>query len=152
MLGSEEKAPKEVLPLNDVAVIDVNPGLAIPESARVLFDLYLKNNPKAIVLSTYASGALPDSFTPLIEECKAKEISVFVVSGNYGTDHGIQSIKYEAQLGAVKAGAIPLKDVNVKHLPGVAQAIQSSVNQGLRGKELNQAVVEKFGTPESLIS
>ena len=147
MVSGEEGAPKEILPLNDVAVINVEPGLANPKSARAIFDLCLQNNPKALVLSTYASGALPDAFTPLISEFSKRATPVFVVAGNYGSDHGIQTIDYRTQVGPIKAGATLLRDVNVKHLPDVAQAVQSAINQGLTGEALKQAIVEKFGTP-----
>ncbi len=70
-----------------------------------------------------------------------------MISKNYGRDTGIQKITYGPQLEAVKAGATPIKDVNSNHLTEFANAVQTAINNGQTGNQLNQTIINQFGTP-----
>lgn len=102
--------------------------------------------PKALILLSNASGTTPETLNPFIEEFVGKDIPVFLLSRNYARETGIQKITYGAQAEAVKAGAIPLKDVNVNGTLRVVDAIQKAASEGLNGKRLNDAIITQFGT------
>lgn len=129
-----------------VAVLDAQ-TLFTPEEARMNFDLYLQQDPKAFVLTVDAAGGSRDILNPIIAELKEKEIPVFLLSKNFGRQTGIQKITYGAQQDAVNAGAIPLRDVNVHGTLDVVRTIQEEASKGLSGERLAGAIVQKYGVP-----
>ncbi len=100
-----------------------------------------------MILEAYGTGTTPEVLSPFIKEVVDKGVPVFLVSSNYGDEKGITKLAYQANMGAVGAGATPLRDVNIRHLPTIMGTIQGEINSGKVGTELNQAVIGKFGTP-----
>lgn len=128
-----------------IAVLEVNPGLADSDNARLNFHAHLRANPKALLLIAYATGGTPESLNPYIQEYTDKGIPVFLLSNNPGDDHGIREITYGVQAEAAEAGAISLKDVNINSLQQVVRAIQDAAKAGLEGENLRKAIVGQFG-------
>jgi len=138
--------PEAASQLPYVAVLTVNPALAVPSDARLNFDAHLRGNPKALVLLAYATGGTPETLNPFIKEYIEKGIPVFLLSTNYASDKGIQKVEYGPNVEAARTGAIPLRDVNSNHVLEVVAAIQEASRQGLAGDELRDAIIVKFGT------
>ncbi len=143
-IETTETSPTE---FPDLGLIAVNPSLSNEALARGLFDATLSAQPKAVILETYATGAVPTKLTPLIREITEKGIPVFLVSSNFGDEKGITKLAYEANMGAVGAGAVPLRDVNSRHMTEIMGAIQGEINAGKIGADLTRAIVDQFGTP-----
>lgn len=143
---TDAKAQAETSGLPYVAVLDVNPMLAEPATARLNFDAHLKMGPKAIVLLAYATGGTPGTLNPHIRECVEKGIPVFLLSKNYARQTGIQGATYGVQTEAIQAGATPIKDVNANRVLDVVSAIQKAATRGLTGDRLDRAIIDQFGT------
>lgn len=140
----------EVLPLNNVSVLDIIPGYADPTKVRKFFEALVHEDTKAVILNSQnANGAVPDTVAPIIRETTERGVPVFVIAGNYGTDHGVLEIRYDSQRQAAEAGAVLIRDVNVNNLGDVAQSAQAYVNQGLVGTGLNQAIIDQYGAATS---
>ncbi|MBI4079589.1 MAG: hypothetical protein HY429_04855 [Candidatus Levybacteria bacterium] len=134
-------------PTPDVGYFSVTPALgANPELTRNLWGIYTKHS-KALVLEVFATGTVPSILDPLIKECVDGGGSAFLLSNNPGDEKGITKLAYEANMGAVGAGAIPLRDVNVNNRIEVLKTIQEAISQGKIGNELNKVVIEKFCAP-----
>ena len=142
---AEAGVSAEIPQVRDVALLKVHPGMET--TAEGLFQAIKKANQKALVLLGYASGATPTILDPLIREFTEQGISVFVLSNNPGENKGIQTIKYGPQRDSITAGAIPLSNVNVNNAEEVLLTIQAEIDEGKTGRELNEAVIAKFGTP-----
>ncbi len=129
-----------------VAVLRVDPGMGNPSEARLNFDTHLRMNPKAIVLEVYATGGPPEAMVPFIKDSVQKGVPVFLLSTNYARDTGIQQLSYGPQQLAAEAGAIPLRDVNVDRTLDVVAAVQAAANKGLVSKDLEDEIINQFGT------
>lgn len=133
--------------ISDVGYFSVHPGLASnAELTRGLWDTYT-NFSKAIVIEAYGSGTTPEVLNPLIKDYVDKGGCVFLLSNNPGENRGILQLKYEPQVLAVEAGAVPLRDVNVNNRQAVSESIQDAINQGKTGEDLKRVIIEKYGTP-----
>lgn len=143
MAEALKEAPR---PTPDVSTFHTNLGLAGPETMEGVFRAHTKFS-RAVVIQGWATGTVHQELLPLVKEATDSGISVFIISSNRGEEHGIRSLKYEPHVKAVEAGAIPLKDVNIKKGQEVLEAIQEQINHGKIGEELNEAIIERFGSP-----
>lgn len=106
--------------LTDVGVYDINPSSC--DGTIKYLDFALENHIplKALIFTVEVSGASPTRLNPLIQKYTAANIPVFLLSKHYGSEEGIQEIRYATQQGAVLAGAIPIKDRNATKVTEVA--------------------------------
>lgn len=100
---------------------------------------------EAVVLVVFASGALPDCLTPVIQRKISLGVPVFLLSNNPGDNHGIlHPGRYAAGIGALEAGAIPLEKVNVNQAVDVEHAISQALDAGMKGAELAAHIQKQF--------
>src|SRR5579871_3470413 len=129
----------------DVFVLPVTPMLGSNvELTKQLFDTLENGESKALVLIGFATGTTPTALNPFIKRTVDRGVPVFILSNNPGEESGPKRIVYGVQQDAVEAGASPLRDVNVNHLPEVLGAIQAEIDSGKFGQELSEAILEKF--------
>ncbi len=133
--------------LKDVGVIDVGSGggKSIIPHLDAIINADQIDKPKAIILLGEVSGSTPEILNPKIREIVKKGISVFIVCKAYGEQSGIHEFRYQIQIQAAKAGAIHLRDANLKTLIEVANTAQTFINQGITGEPLNQAMIARYG-------
>ncbi|MFH1536238.1 MAG: hypothetical protein ABIC96_04205 [Patescibacteria group bacterium] len=133
-------------PCPDVAYFPVNPALAgNKELASQVFRIVGEKS-KALVLTGYASGSIPDQLNPFITELKQKGIPTFVLSSNFGEDSGSHRTNYDVHHKTAEAGTILLQKPNINRGEEVIKAVQELINEGKTGDELIKAVVKKYGT------
>jgi hypothetical protein len=149
MEGLENKNLEQVPQLPYVSVLDVDKALADPRqlAAQMVWEKALQ--PQAMILLGAATGTTPDSLNEYIREFTTLGIPVFVLSKNYGRRTGVQETGYESQQNAKEAGAVFLKEVNIYATMKVVQAIQTSIQNGHRGKDLVGEVIKEFGVADS---
>jgi len=150
--GSESVEGKPDSP--SPVVIDANGGAASlsEKTAKTWFEYATNTSAPVIVIIGTANGTVPDFLFPLVEQTSA-ERPVFIVSTNYAYDEGPEvnsDAPYDSQVEAAKSGAILLRDVNINGLDEVLDVIDNAAGQGFTGPELQDFVVESFGTPEPL--
>lgn len=77
------------LPIRDIAIFHISPM----EKEEV--DLMRKSvlSAKAVIFTVFASGTSPRVLNPLIRECTAKDIPVFLLSTNYANNTGIRALR-----------------------------------------------------------
>ncbi len=132
-----------------VMVLPVTPILnSNLELTRQIFDAFAKTDLKALVLVGYGTGTTPDALNPFILETTQRNVPVFILSSNYGDDHGVRKIKYEPQAKAAESGAIHLRDVNVRNLEEVINTIQGEIDKGIDGQNLAELISQKYGIPD----
>ncbi|HVT01351.1 MAG TPA: hypothetical protein VHE53_03925 [Patescibacteria group bacterium] len=134
---------------SDVFTLSVTPVLGSnQELTRGIFDQIKASGIKALILTGYATGTVPDKLNPFIKETVERGVPVFVLSTNPADAKGPQRIKYESQEKVLEAGAKILSGVNVNNEEEVAKAVQEAIGEGKTGEELSQAITDRFGTPE----
>jgi hypothetical protein len=122
----------------DIAVFQCDPFLK-PEEI-----LEYSKDAKAIVLVTFASGAMPDRLAPAIEQRLREGVAVVLLSDNAGDGHGILKMVYAAGERIYEAGAVPLEKVNIMNHTEVKAAIQVAIDEGLSGRALAQKIGEMY--------
>jgi len=131
----------------NVSVLHTSMGMTAPELAQSAFRAHVGTGVKALIIVGTANGTVHKALFPLIRETTERNVPIFVLSDNPSDDYGVKALKYEPQMKVADAGATPLRDVNIKKIAEVVQTIQAEINQGKTGQQLNEAVIEKFGTP-----
>lgn len=132
---------------SNVSVLHTNLGMTSPDLMRKVFEAHVGETTKALIIRGWATGTVNESLLPLVRETTERGVSVFILSDNPADSKGIQKLKYEPHVEAVAAGAIPLKDVNINQGMEVLEAIQEEIDLGKTGKDLNDAIADRFGTP-----
>jgi len=138
--------------LKDVGVIQIgdNEGKGILPYLGIIAQTEPVERPKALILLGEVTGGTPASLNPAIESLVEIGVPVFVVSSAYGEDSAMRTAAYEVHRDAAKAGAIHLRDANRKTvITEVAAFAQITINQGKTGDELKQAMIDRFGSPET---
>lgn len=131
----------------DTCVISVMPTI----TAEGILHIVKKGKPKALILSTFASGTTPGWINPAIQEITQMGIPVFLLSDNKGDRDGIRNPKhYGAQEDSYLAGAIALQKVNVNSGTEVLDAIQDEIDAGKSGATLGEAIRTKFAYASAL--
>lgn len=96
---------------------------------------------EAIVFIVSASGAIGERFGPGVEKKVSEGVPVFLVSSNSGDQHGIlRADTYGASEPVLNAGATPIGKYNVEDIELLIEIISRYLDQGLKGKELAEAV------------
>lgn len=148
-----EAPPKEQAQpiLKDVGVIQIgeNEGRGIIPYLELVASIDQAERPKVVILLGEATGVTPSALNPAIENLTNKGVPVFVVSSAYAEDSGMRDAPYDTHRNAANAGAIHLRDANARTVvTEVAAAAQNAINEGKLGKELKEAMIERFGSPQ----
>ena len=133
-----ERTPES--PEYTIAVLTMNPAMN-PDVARASLTAFPDH--KAMVIVGYASGSTPDWLNPIIQESTAAGTPVFIVSSNYGSDHGIANPSYGVHAAATQAGAIFIEDMNSRNIFPILDSIQEEIDSGKTGLQLAQPVRAK---------
>lgn len=144
MIEQPSSTPEEHTRHYDIATIVAQP-LGTTKWIEAFFKAAIDSGSRAVIVTGFANGTVPQGFFPSIEDTVGKGVPVFVISDNRAEDKGPQRVKYDVQAQLIGTGASILTNANVNHAWDVADAIQDAIEQGLAGEELNQAVTEVFG-------
>jgi L-asparaginase/Glu-tRNA(Gln) amidotransferase subunit D len=102
----------------------------------------------AVIFIGFTTGTTPTNLNEIIKRRTDEGIPVFILSDNPRDSYGIiNPRKYETQVEALEAGAIPLQAVNVNKITEVGQAIKKAFATGKRGGELAKVIKEQFSLP-----
>lgn len=145
MIRPEDAIPEpHETPDINVAILPVTPGLA---AHPTLIERVVSSRTAALILNTYACGTTPETLNPSIKRLVEMGIPVVLLADSRGVNHGPQELEYETQVEAVKAGATPLRDVNINGTEQVAATIREAASRGITGQALAKLLVGEYGTP-----
>lgn len=141
-LGVPTNTEVEHSPDPRLAAVMATPYLTVEEfAARTA-------NAQVILFCTFASGAMPDRFAPVMKERMAAGVPIIVISDNAGNGHGILKIIYAAGKEACDAGAFPLQKVNIMQHEEIKAALIEALNEGKKGQELVERMRELYSFKE----
>ena len=164
--GLRIRSLDEVLPLVQAAHEQVSAELGIPTKAEfedsfpgvpafycdpfLMPDEFLTRSEgaQAILVASFATGAMPDRLVPAMQQRLSEGVPIFVISNNPGENFGIMKVIYAAGEGAYKSGAIGLQKVNINSHREVKAAILEALGRGLRGQELVREIEQRYAFQE----
>src|ERR1700722_20079736 len=116
-------APEEHTRHYDIAVLPATP-IGTKRYIEEFFRAAVDCNARAVIVTGFANGTVPEGYFSSIEETVSKGVPVFVISDNRAEDKGPQRIKYDVQVQLLDTGAIILSNANVNSAWDVADTIQ----------------------------
>ena len=103
--------------------------------------LHSTEGAEAIIFVVSASGTVGERFGSGVTQRVKGGVPVFLVSTNIANAHGIlKANTYDASTSVLEGGAIPIEKYNAKDVRLLFEIISKYLDQGLKGRELGEAV------------